>query len=160
MAITSTIITHTITGTITGSIYLDGITLIDQLTYTNSPGIVTCVENGEVTVSINDFLQLLKFYIAFNNVIIASIFNPSQSQYTPFTPIVAELGNDGIDQLFLTYQLQSESLPIFEFTCTYPSGDVIVAKRNPEMVLSYAQWLKYMYIVSDFRNFVLNAYNL
>lgn len=161
MAITSSITVDEILGTVGLSVYQDGITLLDTVTYTNSTLQITLEEHGEVSnITVTDFLKLLQLYIVFNNAIVSSIFGPSPFIFTPFTEIDNQLKNDGIDQLVFLFQLTSESLPAFQFDCTYPSGNVISAKRSPLMTLSYAQWLYFLYNAANFRLFVLNAYNL
>lgn len=162
MAITSSIVVDEILGTVVLTVYQDGVTLLDQVTYTNSTLEITVEEHGQIpNVSVADFLKLLQLYIVFNNAIIASIFVPSPFIFTPFTNIDNQLVNDGIDQLVFTYQFTPmDSLPIFQFNCTYPSGDVLIQKRSPGATLSYSQWLFYLYNTANFKLFVLNAYNL
>lgn len=162
MAITSSIVVDEIVGTVVLSVYQNGVTLLDTVTYTNSTLEVTLVEHGQVSdVTITDFLKLLQLYIVFNNAIVASIFGPSPFIFTPFTNIHTQLVDDGIDQLAFIYQFTpDDSLPIFQFNCTHPSGNVVIQKRSPEATLSYAQWLFYLYNTANFKLFVLNAYNL
>jgi hypothetical protein len=158
MAITSTIITDGIAGTIIGTVKLNGTTLIDTLTYDNGVPDVSFVSTSDVTLSITDFLALLQFYIAFNNVIIASIFTPSQNQYTPFNGIASLISNNGTDLFLLIEDLAGEN--IFNIDCTYPSGTILVGGRSPDTSMSYAEWIYCINTISGFRNFVLNAYNL
>lgn len=161
MAITSSIIVDEILGTVALSVYKDGITLLDTVTYTNSTLQITLEEHGEITdITPADFLKLLQLYIVFNNAIVSSIFGPSPFIFTPFTEIDNQLKNDGIDQLVFGFRVNSESLPAFQFNCTYPSGNVTSEKRSPLMTLSYAQWLYFLYNAANFKLFVLNSYNL
>lgn len=159
MAITSTINVDGIAGTVVCNIYLNGSILIDTLTYSNSPKQVICsLRNTTVTLSAADFLTTLSIYTSFNNGIIASIFAPKQSVFTPFTTIHIAQTNDGINQL--TWVGKQVANVVWSWAATYPSGTIIVQPRTVAITLSYSEWLYCLIDIAGFRDFVLNAYNL
>lgn len=160
MAITTTMQIEQTTGLAIGTVLVDG-NLIEQLTYDSGTNIVTLIEKGAMDISKEDFFNLLKFYIVFNNAVIAAFLPVNQFTYTPFTPIDQQLDNNGTDALTFKFQYTpDDSLPIFEWICTYPSGTVYVQKRSPASDLSYAQFLYFLYQAANFRLFAINAYNV
>lgn len=156
MAITSTI-TIDASGNIVGAVSLNGSTLIDTITYTNLNQQVSFVTHLAITLSSSDFITLINFYLAFNAGIIASLISPNQHQFVPFTSVDVVQANDGISQLSFTLTSGSS---LFDYTATYPAGTVNVARRNSAVTLSYAQWLYALYILANYKLFVLNAYKL
>jgi hypothetical protein len=158
MAITSTINVDTVGGTIASSVYHNGSSLIDTLTYTLSSNNIMCATNSSaITLSVQDYLALINFYVAFNTLI-QFTYSPSQAQTTPFSLITFEQLDDGTSQL--DFRFLPSNIPCFYYTCTYPSGSVIVAARNLSSTLSYAQWLFFLYLLSNFKLAVLNDYNI
>jgi len=160
MAITTTMVVDLSSNEATGTVLVDG-TMIETLIYDNGSNTVNLVEKGAMNISISDFIGLLKFYIVFNNAVIASFLPVNQFTYTPFTPVDQQLDNNGIDTLTFTFEYTPiDSLPLFQWVCTYPNGTVYVQKRSPASDLSYAQFLYFLYQAANFRLFTTNAYAL
>ena len=158
MSITSTINTNGINNTITTSIFLNGITLLDTLTYSNVTQQILFAAHPASTLSISDFTVLLKLYAAFNNILIAALVSPIQTQTTPFTIVHIVQSDDGVSSLNWFFKLGSTDL--FDFTCTYPSGTTAVAARPAAITLSYAQWLNFIYQQPYLQLVVRNAYKI
>jgi hypothetical protein len=158
MAITSTINIDTVGGTIGSSVYLNGTTLIDTLTYTFSSNTISCAGFiASVTLSVTDYLALLSFYVAFNQLIITT-FSSSQFVTTPFSSVTFVQSDDGVSQL--KFEFLPGSIPLFYYTCTYPLGNVVIATRELSDTLSYAQWLFFLYLAANFKLSVLADYKL
>jgi hypothetical protein len=158
MAITSTTNIDPVSGTISADVYYNGSTLIDNLTYTASSNQVFCAGSIlAITISVQDFLALINFYVAFNTLIIFT-YSPSQSITTPFSSVTFQQSNDGASQL--SFHFLPASIPLFYYTCTYPSGAVYIENRTLSNTLSYAQWLFFLYLASNFKLAVLYDYNL
>lgn len=157
MAITSTISIDTVGGTIASSVYLNGSTLLDTITYTASSNSIFF--NGSIeaaTVSETDFLALLKFYITFNQIII-STYSPSQFVTIPFSSITFVQYDNGSNTL--GFEFMPGSIPLFYYTCTYPNGTVYITTRALSSTLSYAQWLFFLILSANFQSMVINDYN-
>jgi hypothetical protein len=160
MAITTTMVIDNSANTAVGTVTLNGST-IEQLTFTNSTNIVNLVSHGATDMSVADFGSLLKFYIVFNNAVIASFLPVNLFQYRPFTNIDQQLVDDGVNKLSFTFQYTpTDPLPIFNWVCTYPNSTVHIQKRSPNDNLSYAQFLYFLYQAANFRLFFNNAYGL
>jgi hypothetical protein len=158
MAITSTTNIDPVSGTISAEVYYNGSTLIDNLTYTASSNQVFCAGSIlAITISVQDFLALINFYVAFNTLIIFT-YSPSQSITTPFSSVTFQQSDDGASQL--SFHFLPGSIPLFYYTCTYPSGTVYIENRTLSNTLSYAQWLFFLYLASNFKLAVLYDYNL
>lgn len=158
MAITSTIDIDTVGGTLSSSVYYNGSTLIDTLTYTASSNQIFCAGSiAALTISIQDMLALINFYIAFNALIIFT-YSPSQSVTKPFSSITFQQLDDGSSQL--GFHFMPGSIPLFYYTCTYPSGTVLIENRALSNTLSYAQWLFFIYLLANFKLSMLNDYNM
>ena len=158
MAITSNTNIDTVNGILSAEVYYNATTLIDSLTYTASSNTILC--GGPITginISEQDFLALLNFYVAFNTLIIFT-YSPSQSGTTPFSSITFLQSDDGSSQL--AFQFKPADIPLFYYTCTYPSGMVSIESRTVSNTLSYAQWLFFLYLASNFKLSVLYDYNL
>ena len=158
MAITSTISIDTVGGTISSSVYLNGSTLVDSLVYTQSTNSIFF--SGGIaasTLAIQDYLALINFYFAFNQIIIFT-YNPSQFITKPFSSITFVQADDGSSQL--KFEFMPGSIPLFYYTCTYPAGTVAVLIRALSNTLSYAQWLFFLYVIANFKQAVLVDYNI
>jgi hypothetical protein len=156
MAVTSSISVDTVGGTITTNIYLNGSTLLDTVIYTNSSGNLSF--SGSISafsVSLADFKTLLNLYIAFNQIIIA-VYSPSQFVTTPFSEIVYVQNDTGS---LLYFEFMPNSIPLFYYTCSYPSGNIAVTTRALAANLSYAQWLFFLYLLANFKLYLSSAYD-
>jgi hypothetical protein len=157
MAITSNIIVDTVGGTVTTSVYTNG-TPIDQVVYTASSNQVAFSGGiASASLAVQDFLALLATYITINQVII-NTFGPSQFTTTPWSSITQIISDDGVSQL--VSEFMPGSVPLFNYTCTYPSGNVLVTTRALPKTLSYAQFLYFLYVMANFKLQVKNDYNI
>jgi hypothetical protein len=158
MAITSTIIVDTNAGTATTNIQLNGSTLIDNPVYSVSTNQVAFPGSlSAVILSVQDFLTVLTCYVTFNQTII-NIFGPSQFVTTPFSQIVLVQSDDGSSQL--VSEFMPGSIPLCNYTCTYPIGNVVITTRALSRTLSYPQYLFFLYLMANFKLAVLNNYHI
>ena len=159
MAISTSVNIDGVAGTATTSLYQNGSTLIDTITYNNSAQTISfIVRNIVLTLSPQDFLAKLDYFTQFNNILINSAFSPSQTQYIPFLKMNVDMENDGISQL--TWIVKPYTHQLFNFTCTYPSGSVVLEKRTHASTISYAQWIYLSHFISHFSEYVRNAFKL
>jgi len=157
MAITSTISINTLADTITTNIYQNGSILIDTITYTNSSNNLLFSNSiAAATLSPAEYLVLLNLYINFNQIIIA-VYSPTQNITAPFSSITFIQSDNGSN---LNFEFLPGSIPCFYYSCGYPAGNIAVSARNLSATLSYAQWLFFLYLLTNFKSAFLNDYNL
>lgn len=157
MAITSTINMDSSAGTITNSIFLNGV-LFDTLVFSSATSQISFTTHAAASLSLADFLAFLRSKESFQNIISVSSYAPYQPAIMPFPAISLSLSNDGVSQLEFTFTSANHTL--HDFTATYPSGTIAIAKRNQANSLSYAQWLYLINELNYFQTMVLRAYGL
>lgn len=147
MAISSNINIDIVSGTTSCNIIGDQNNTIDILTYTNSNSTMTFAKREAIKIQYKDFQQKLLLVQTFNNSIINSLFSPSL-QIIPFDQIVVMESNDG---LILKWQFKIYDKMLFDFVCYYNESIVVIEKREEELILSYAQWLYFIYLIQRFQ---------
>lgn len=154
MGITSTVTIDSVAGTASLSIST-GSTIIESVVYTNSSQQIAFNTRGAITLSISDFLTQLNLFAKFNQTIQSAPFSPFSSNRTiPNTNVV--ITDDGISQLAWTYT--SGNHPLIDYNCSYPSGVVTINKRNQSIMISSADWLYFMYCMSNYISYVTAVY--
>lgn len=157
MAITSQYTIDTVGGTATALFQLNGSTLIDQPVYTASSNQVAFPGSiGSVTLLPTDFQTLLNAYVIYNQAIITN-FNPSQFTTEPFSSITQITSDSGS---VLVSEFMPGSVPLANYTCTYPGGSVVITIRALAKTLSYAQFLYFLYCMANFKLMAKKAYNI
>lgn len=159
MAITSIITIDTaITNTISANIQLNASQQIDFPVYSQSGNSIAFPGSlSSATLSVADFMALLNTYITFNLAII-NTYNPSQFITKPFSSITQITYDDGSSQL--VSEFMPSSIPLANYTCTYPSGNVVITTRALSRTLSYPQFLYFLYCMANFNLMVRNNYNI
>lgn len=139
MSITSTINIDGVGQTIVLSIFSNGTTLVDAVTYTASTQLITFPTTNNFIVSSTDFLQMITLYISLNTVFNSTSFVTNKNIMTPVQNINVSMNDDGVSTFEWIYNQGNHSL--FDFTCTYPNGNVAIAKRNQTGSLTFCGWL-------------------
>lgn len=158
MSITSTSTIDGVAGTATFTILLNGITLLDSFVYTNTTKTITFVTRNTAILSAADFLATLNLFVNFNQVLQSSSFITNQGTSAPIPSITVFINDNGISQL--QYIFTPGVHDLMDFTCTYPSGTISIAKRNQASTLTFPQWLYFMHEMSQFIQFVKIAYKI
>jgi hypothetical protein len=157
VAISSILTIDPVGGTASANIQLNGSQQIDLPVYSVSSNQIAFPGSlALVTLSATDFLSLLAVYNTFNIAIINN-FSPSQFVTSPFSSITQIISDSGS---VLISEFMPGSVPLFNYTCTYPTGNVVITIRALAKTLSYAQWLYFLYVMANFKLQVRNDYNI
>jgi len=154
MALTTTITIDQVAGSATGLIN-SGVNIIEQKTYNLATNSLTFIVKDTFSISVQDFIQLIAFSNNFNNQLIAS-FNLNQFQFAPFSDVGIQLGvddtNDGLNYL---YAFPPFNDYIFQYSYNTGTGLFDLGSRDNAWVLSYPQYLYYLYTVNYFKSAII-----